>query len=276
MIPDLAINGMTAPYLPGVELQAGIAMLANFFIGSLRIGAFMMAAPFFGSRWVPLQVRIIMAMSLAVAVAGAAPAIAPETIASFAILPVIFTELSIGLVAGLVMTIFFAASMLAGEKIASTAGLGYAAQIDPNSGGQTPVVSQILYLFVLVVFVCIDGHLIVIRSMLETYRIMPIGFNPNFDAMILSGIAASGTMFFAATMIMLPIAMILLFINISIGIVTRSAPQLNLFSFGFPISLIGVFLILYLSADFLGTAMVDLTNNAIQQVHELIGAMQNG
>ena len=276
MIPDLAINGMTAPYLPGVELQAGIAMLANFFIGSLRIGAFMMAAPFFGSRWVPLQVRIIMAMSLAVAVAGAAPAIAPETIASFAILPVIFTELSIGLVAGLVMTIFFAASMLAGEKIASTAGLGYAAQIDPNAGGQTPVVSQILYLFLLVVFVSIDGHLIVIRSMLETYRIMPIGFNPNFDAMILSGIAASGTMFFAATMIMLPIAMILLFINISIGIVTRSAPQLNLFSFGFPISLIGVFLILYLSADFLGTAMVDLTDNAIQQVHELIGAMQNG
>jgi len=276
MIPDLAISGMTAPYLPGVELQAVIAMLANFFIGSLRIGAFMMAAPFFGSRWVPLQVRIIMAMSLAVAVAGAAPAIAPETIASFAILPVIFTELSIGLVAGLVMTIFFAASMLAGEKIASTAGLGYAAQIDPNAGGQTPVVSQILYLFLLVVFVSIDGHLIVIRSMLETYRIMPIGFNPNFDAMILSGIAASGTMFFAATMIMLPIAMILLFINISIGIVTRSAPQLNLFSFGFPISLIGVFLILYLSADFLGTAMADLTDNAIQQVHELIGAMQNG
>jgi len=276
MTPDLAISGMTAPYLPGVELQAVIAMLANFFIGSLRIGAFMMAAPFFGSRWVPLQVRIIMAMSLAVAVAGAAPAIAPETIASFAILPVIFTELSIGLVAGLVMTIFFAASMLAGEKIASTAGLGYAAQIDPNAGGQTPVVSQILYLFLLVVFVSIDGHLIVIRSMLETYRIMPIGFNPNFDAMILSGIAASGTMFFAATMIMLPIAMILLFINISIGIVTRSAPQLNLFSFGFPISLIGVFLILYLSADFLGTAMADLTDNAIQQVHELIGAMQNG
>ena len=276
MIPDLAISGMTASYLPGVELQAVIAMLANFFIGSLRIGAFMMAAPFFGSRWVPLQVRIIMAMSLAVAGAGATPAIAPETIASFAILPVIFTELSIGLVAGLVMTIFFAASMLAGEKIASTAGLGYAAQIDPNAGGQTPVVSQILYLFLLVVFVSIDGHLIVIRSMLETYRIMPIGFNPNFDAMILSGIAASGTMFFAATMIMLPIAMILLFINISIGIVTRSAPQLNLFSFGFPISLIGVFLILYLSADFLGTAMVDLTNNAIQQVHELIGAMQNG
>jgi len=276
MTPDLAISGMTAPYLPGVELQAVIAMLANFFIGSLRIGAFMMAAPFFGSRWVPLQVRIIMAMSLAVAVAGAAPAIAPETIASFAILPVIFTELSIGLVAGLVMTIFFAASMLAGEKIASTAGLGYAAQIDPNAGGQTPVVSQILYLFLLVVFVSIDGHLIVIRSMLETYRIMPIGFNPNFDAMILSGIAASGTMFFAATMIMLPIAMILLFINISIGIVTRSAPQLNLFSFGFPISLIGVFLILYLSADFLGTAMADLTDSAIQQVHELIGAMQNG
>jgi flagellar biosynthetic protein FliR len=74
-------------------------------------------------------------------------------------------------------------------------------------------------------------------------------------------------------MIMLPVTMILLFINTSIGIITRSAPQLNLFSFGFPISLIGVFFVLYFSADFLGYAMVDLTDDAIQHMLDLIGAM---
>jgi flagellar biosynthetic protein FliR len=276
MFDALAMTGVKAPYLPGVELQFVMAYMANFFINSLRIGAFMMAAPFFGSSWMPLQIRIIMAISLAVGIAGTAPFMPPEAIASLAVIPLLLTEISIGLSAGLILTIFFSAAMLAGEKIASTAGLGYAAQIDPNAGGQTPVVSQILYLFLIVVFVSLDGHLIIIRSMLETYRIMPIGFSPNFDAMVVSGIAAAGTMFFAAAMIMLPIAMVLLFINTSIGIVTRSAPTLNLFSFGFPISLIGVFVILYFSADFLGNAMADLTDEAIQHVHDLIGDMQHG
>ena len=133
--------------------------------------------------------------------------------------------------------------------------------------------SQILYLFMMVIFVSLDGHLIAIRSILETYYIMPVGYQPDTSVMVQSGIEAAGAMFFAAAMIMLPVTMILLFINTSIGIITRSAPQLNLFSFGFPISLIGVFLILYFSADFLGYAMVDLTDDAIQHMLDLIGAM---
>ena len=102
---------------------------------------------------------------------------------------------------------------------------------------------------------------------------MPVGYQPDTSVMVQSGIEAAGAMFFAAAMIMLPVTMILLFINTSIGIITRSAPQLNLFSFGFPISLIGVFFVLYFSADFLGYAMADLTNDAIQHMLDLIGAM---
>jgi len=128
----------------------------------------------------------------------------------------------------------------------------------------------------MVIFVSLDGHLIIIRSILETYYIMPVGYQPDADVMVASGIKAAGAMFFGAAMIMLPITMILLFINTSIGIVTRSAPQLNLFSFGFPISLMGVFFVLYFAADFLGYAMSDLTNDAIQHLHDLIGALHHG
>ena len=77
-----------------------------------------------------------------------------------------FIEIAIGLTAGLTLTIWFAAVLMAGEKIASSAGLGYAAQVDPASGGQTPVVSQILYLFLLVIFLSVDGHLLAIGTML--------------------------------------------------------------------------------------------------------------
>ncbi|XDZ64955.1 flagellar biosynthetic protein FliR [Alphaproteobacteria bacterium LSUCC0684] len=276
MIKEMVIAGATDPSLPGLDLQIVMAYLTNFFISSLRIGAFMIAAPFFGSRWVPLQVRIIMSISLATAIALNAPLLPMEVVASMQVIVIIMAEISIGLAAGLIMTIFFGAAMLAGEKIASSSGLSYAAQIDPNAGGQTPVVSQILYLFLMIVFVSVDGHLIAIRSMLESYRIMPVGFSPDTEVMVRSGIAAAGSMFFAATMIMVPITMILLFINVSIGIVTRAAPQLNLFSFGFPISLMGVFVILYFSADFLGVAMVNLTDEAIQHLHQMMGDMHHG
>ena len=276
MMTDLIIAGANSPSLPGLDLQIIMAYLANFFVSSLRIGAFMLAAPFFGSRWVPLQIRIIMSIALASAIAINAPLLPIELIASMQIIPIILAEISIGLTAGLILSIFFGAAMLAGEKIASSSGLSYAAQIDPNAGGQTPVVSQILYLFLMIVFVSIDGHLIAIRSMLESYRLMPVGFSPDPEIMVKAGIAAAGSMFFAATIIMVPITTILLFITTSIGIVTRAAPQLNLFSFGFPISLMGAFAILYFSADYLGSAMVNLTDEAIAHLHQMMGDMTHG
>ncbi|MBT6257202.1 MAG: flagellar biosynthetic protein FliR, partial [Alphaproteobacteria bacterium] len=141
-----------------------MAYLATFLIFSLRIGAFLLSAPFFGARWVPLQIRIIMAFTLSASVALAAPPISAEQLGSPAMLVIIMTEISIGLTAGLILTIFFGAVSLAGEKIATTSGLSYATQIDPNAGGQTPVVSQILYMFMMVIFVSLDGHLIAIRS----------------------------------------------------------------------------------------------------------------
>ena len=83
--------------------------------------------------------------------------------------------------------------------------------------------------------------------MLESYNHLPIGAMGDISVLIDGGIAAAGYMFLTATMIMLPVVTLLLMINITIGIITRSAPQLNLFSFGFPISLLGVFVILFLS-----------------------------
>ena len=94
------------------------------------------------------------------------------------------------------------------------------------------------------VFLSVDGHLLAIGTIMESYRILPIGAPIAPGMLIEAGIAAAGSMFLAATIIMLPIAMVLLLINMTIGIITRSAPQLNLFSFGFPISLLAVFIVL--------------------------------
>ncbi len=262
--------------LPGVNLQFVMELLAGLFLASLRIGAFLIASPFFGGSAVPLQVRIIMAVLLGVAVVTTVEVPDWQAFAGLNGIQVILTELAIGISSGLILTIWFSAALLAGEKIASSAGLGFAAQIDPDSGGQTPVVSKTFSLFLTVIFLSWNGHLLVLRAVADSYTYLPVGAMPAFPVLIQSGIAAAGSMFFAATIIMLPLTAFLMAINLVIGVITRSAPQLNLFSFGFPISMIGIFVLLYLWVDVLGGAMDDLSHAAAENIQLVLGAMING
>ena len=262
--------------LPGVNLQFVMELLAGLFLASLRIGAFLIASPFFGGSSVPLQVRIIMAVLLGVAVVTTVEVPDWQAFAGLNGLQVILTEIAIGISSGLILTIWFSAVLLAGEKIASSAGLGFAAQIDPDSGGQTPVVSKTFSLFLTVIFLSWNGHLLVLRAVADSYTYLPVGAMPAFPVLIQSGIAAAGSMFFAATIIMLPLTAFLMAINLVIGVITRSAPQLNLFSFGFPISMIGIFVLLYLWVDVLGGAMDDLSHAAAENIQLVLGTMING
>ena len=262
--------------LPGVNLQFVMELLAGLFLASLRIGAFLIASPFFGGSSVPLQVRIIMAVLLGVAVVTTVEVPDWQAFSGLNGLQVILTELAIGISSGLILTIWFSAALLAGEKIASSAGLGFAAQIDPDSGGQTPVVSKTFSLFLTVIFLSWNGHLLVLRAVADSYTYLPVGAMPAFPILIQSGIAAAGSMFFAATIIMLPLTAFLMAINLVIGVITRSAPQLNLFSFGFPISMIGIFVLLYLWVDVLGGAMDDLSHAAAENIQLVLGTMING
>ena len=274
---DLALSNIAGVGpLPGVNLQFVMELLAGLFLASLRIGAFLIASPFFGGSSVPLQVRIIMAVLLGVAVVTTVEVPDWQAFAGLNGLQVILTELAIGISSGLILTIWFSAALLAGEKIASSAGLGFAAQIDPDSGGQTPVVSKTFSLFLTVIFLSWNGHLLVLRAVADSYTYLPVGAMPAFPVLIQSGIAAAGSMFFAATIIMLPLTAFLMAINLVIGVITRSAPQLNLFSFGFPISMIGIFVLLYLWVDVLGGAMDNLSHAAAENIQLVLGTMING
>ena len=274
---DLALSNIAGVGpLPGVNLQFVMELLAGLFLASLRIGAFLIASPFFGGSSVPLQVRIIMAVLLGVAVVTTVEVPDWQAFAGLNGLQVILTELAIGISSGLILTIWFSAALLAGEKIASSAGLGFAAQFDPDSGGQTPVVSKTFSLFLTVIFLSWNGHLLVLRAVADSYTYLPVGAMPAFPVLIQSGIAAAGSMFFAATIIMLPLTAFLMAINLVIGVITRSAPQLNLFSFGFPISMIGIFVLLYLWVDVFGGAMDDLSHAAAENIQLVLGTMING
>ena len=262
--------------LPGLSMQFVVETLAMVFLASLRIGAFLIASPFFGGSSVPIQVRIIMAVLLGVFVASNVSVPAWQSFDAMTGVQVVLTELMVGIGSGLILTIWFSGALLAGEKIAASAGLGFAAQMDPDSGGQTPVVSKIFSLFLTVLFLSWNGHLLVLDAIVDTYHFMPVGSVPNLNALVTGGLSAAGSMFAAAAIIMLPITGFLVAINLAVGVISRSSPQMNLFAVGFPISMIVVFVLLYVWVDVLGYSLTDLSQSGVDSVRSVLGKMTNG
>ena len=268
------LNGVGA--LPGLSLQFAFQTLATVFLASLRIGAFLIASPFFGGSATPIQVRIIMAVLLGFFVTSNVSIPDWESFDAMTGFTIVLVELLIGIGAGLILTIWFSAALLAGEKIAASAGLGFAAQMDPDSGGQTPVVSKVFSLFLTVLFLSWDGHLLVLQAILGTYQVIPVGSIPNLNFLVLGGLSAAGSMFASAAIIMLPITGLLVAINLAVGVISRSSPQMNLFAVGFPISMIVVFVLLYIWVDVLGYSLTELSQSGVEAVNSVLEKMIDG
>ena len=188
----------------------------------------------------------------------------------------ILSEIGIGLSVGMILNIIFSAAAVAGEKIASTAGLSMSSMIDPQSGGQTLVLSTVLTLFLISCFLSLDGHLYLLKLLIESYVYLPIGLILDFSEVSNVAVNTFGDMLYLAALISLPIVGGLLLIQCSIGIITRSAPSLNLFSFGFPIALISVFIFLYLGVGPISNAFSDLTATAINLIDEVLHSYKEG
>ena len=271
---DLLTKDVNA--FPGLNLNNIVTVLPLFFLATVRVGSFVISSPLFGMRGVPTPIRVVISFILGLAVVSFTGLPSEEILSSLNFIFIVLVEIAVGLTAGLIVTIWFASVALAGEKMATSAGLGYAAQIDPQAGGQTPVVSVILNLFLIVLFVSLDGHLLMLRVFFESFSILPIGSTPPPMALIGAGIKAAGSMFIAASLIMLPVVGIILMINVSAGIMTRSAPQLNLFSFVFPVTILGAFIILYFSTGTMALAFSDLIFSSIEALEDLMLGISDG
>jgi flagellar biosynthetic protein FliR len=256
--------------LPGLELSGLVSIIGALALASLRVGSFLIASPLFGYRIIPLQVRIVISFAISFIIYSQIQMPNIELLAGPKLFLIIFVELMIGITSGLILTILFSASSLAGEKIAASTGLSFAGLIDPESGTQTPVLSQILSLFMIVVFLSFDGHLLALQIIIESYKVLPIGATNVNISIIKLGIDAGGLMFKFGALIMLPVVVGITLLNVIIGIVTRSAPTLNLFSFGFPITMIFAFFLLYICTITIGSNFSSITNVSIDFIYRLI------
>jgi len=262
--------------LPGTSLQSISVYLLLLMLSSLRIGAFLVAAPFFGSRMVPLTVRIVFSIALGLGIMSQVEFPDLQILMGASLIPIVFQEVFVGLACGMVLSICFSSVILAGEKIAATSGLAFAAQIDPVSGAQSPVISQIFQLFLLILFFSLNGHLVIFDLIFKSFELVPLGSFYEFESVIEKSIQSSNTLYYNAVIIVLPIVSILFFMNLGIGFITKSAPQLNLFSFGFPLTILGTFFALYFSVDALQFVFSGLIDEAIGYLKTILEASSDG
>jgi flagellar biosynthetic protein FliR len=234
------------PLIQELIPQEVLPLLPAFFWTFVRIGALLVAAPMFGARTVPVRVRVMLALLLAIAVAPQVSVPAEVAVVSAGGAVLIVRELMIGFVLGFLVQMLFGAIAMAGEVIALSMGLAFASVVDPDRGVSVPVIGQYFVVMCTLLFLALNGHLALLALLIESFELLPPG---------VGGLAASGfyefagwasQMFEAAIMIALPAATALLVAGVSMGLIARSAPQLNIFAVGFPMTLmLGIVALLF-------------------------------
>jgi len=235
-----------------------------------RIGAAMFAAPLFGAAGVPAQIRVIAAGAVAVMVCAWTPVAAPSDLLSLAGMVGVAGEVLVGLALGFVLQFAFAAPLIAAEVIGGGMGLSMASTVDPNSGTQSPALGQYFTVVVTLVFLALGGHLQWIGLVVDSYRVFPPGhtwLGPDRFAEVAH---FAGAMFATAVAMALPVAMVLLIVQVVTGVLSRSAPALNLFALGLPAGVLAGIAALIVAAPVLTDQASELTADALASVSRVL------
>ncbi|WP_343604000.1 flagellar biosynthetic protein FliR [Roseateles sp.] len=216
------------------QLLAWINPILWPFIRTLALFAGM---PVFSQRQVPTRVRIGLALFIAVAAQPSLPAMPVIPLDSLPqLLTAVAQQLLIGLAMGFAVRVVLAALEFAGELIGLQMGLNFAGFFDPSTGSQGTSSSRFLGSMVAFLFVAINGHLMLINSLVESFQAFPVGEEPFRFLRVAQPQVWGAEIFRMGLWIALPLITMLMFVNLVLGIISRVAPQLNVFSVGFPLT----------------------------------------
>jgi flagellar biosynthetic protein FliR len=236
------------------------ALLATFFYPFVRILTLLTAAPPFNNASLPNQTRLILALAITAAIAptlgssGLIPTVAP---ASGVGLLILVEQMIIGYAMGFSVRLVFSAIDMAGHTFSTQMGLGFATSYDPASASQTIVVAEVIGVLALLMFMGIDGHLIVLSTLTQSFQALPIGSMPGSSSW--SNLANAGAIIFSSgLMLALPIIVALFITNTGLGVLGRVSPQLNIMVVGFPITITLGFCALYVCLPYLVEPLLQL------------------
>lgn len=229
----------------------------------IRIGAALIAAPLFGAANVPVQVRVIATGAIAALVCGWTGVVTPPALLSLAGMLAAAGEVLIGLTLGFVLQLAFAAPVIAAEIISGAMGMTLAATADPQGGAPSPALAQYLTFVLTALFLALGAHLQWIALLVESYAAFPPGATWLGAGRLETVAGFAGETFATALVIALPVTLILLLVQLVCGVLSRSAPALNLFSLGLPAGVLGGLVALILAAPVTAEQMADLAAEAV-------------
>lgn len=248
------------------------AWLALFIFPMARILALLATAPVFNNAALPVRVRLIAGLAITLALSPALPPMPAIPASSWVGLVILGEQILIGVLLGFALRIAFAAVDVAGELIGLQMGLSFATFFDPTSGGQTPVITEVLGLLTALIFLSLNGHLLALSVLADSFTLLPVTATPIRAAALSSLLAWSATLFSTGLLLALPLITALLIANIALGVLARIAPQLNLFAVGFPVTLALGFLVLLLTLPYIGSQMEGLFTGGFQSMSAIMRA----
>ncbi len=240
------------------------AWVVAFFLPLARILAVLASAPPYNNPALTTRVRLLLGLAITLGIAPVLPPMPVLHPGSGAGLLLLAQQLLIGFAMGFAMRLVFSAVDLAGNLISLQMGIGFASSYDPQTAGQTAVVSEFLGLLALLVFMAINGHLMVIATLTHSFTVIPVGA-ANLQAGTWWQVARSGAMIFSAGLLLaLPIVVALLITNLALAILSRAAPQLNLLAIGFPLTIALGFAALLFGLSSMATPLQQLFEYGLQ------------
>jgi len=221
--------------------------LADFMLPFTRISALIMTMVGFGARTIPTRVKLFLCVTVTITIMPAIPPTNIENLLSLDTAILLAQQTIIGVMLGFLTVMVVNTFTLAGQIIAMQSGLGFASLVDPASGMNVPAVGQFFLILSTLLFWAMDGHLAYLQFIAASFDTMPIGgelfYSLKYKEIVLWG----GWMFATALSLALAPLTAMLLINFSFGVMTRAAPQLNIFAIGFPITMLAGLLIMWLT-----------------------------
>ena len=243
--------------------------VSAYLLPFLRIAGLVMVAPVFGARMVSMRVRVALCAAMAYNAVPLLPPGPSQEALGLAAMLVAAQEVLIGVAMGFAVQMVFDALVIGGQTVAMSMGLGFAMLVDPQRGVSVPVLSQFLVIMGILVFLALDGHLALIRLLMESFTLLPVGEGFSTNGLWL--LVSWGTeMFVGALRIALPGVIALLVVNTAFGVMSRAAPTLNLFAVGFPVALLLGFVILVLNIPNFTPAFESLLLSSLETARNVL------
>jgi len=232
--------------------------LASFMFPLARILGLITMAPIFSNAAVPERIKLITGLVVTLAIVPALPPMPAVQAGSWIGLLILTREAVIGVLLAMSLRIAFAAVDMAGQLIGLQMGLSFAVFYDPTNASQSPVVGEFLGLLAMLIFLALDGHLLMLALLAQSFSLLPVSATP----LAATGYAAllnwAAALFATGLLLSLPLIAALLIANIAMGVLSRVAPQLNLFAVGFPVTIVSGFVVIGVSLPYFGAALAHL------------------